>query len=231
MIKGIRELIKDNRTTAFYLFYFTLAPFISDSYLIYLSIRYQEQISSFTFPEYSLLSFILGLCMATGLCHTTLIATVSGYFLGINSVFIVIPTYIFASILGYFLAQKLDNGHFMNTLLRFKKTATIKSNLKNEESKIIFLSRLSPVIPFALMNFLLSVLGANFRKYLIFGTAGMLPRTLLFCYIGSKAGELIQAINAPGQESMSKAITLLLIISSLIGLYYFIKRAITKALK
>jgi len=231
MIKGIRALIKDNRTTAFYLLYFIIAPFISDSYLIYLAISHQEKIAAFTFSDYSLLSLLFSFCMAAGLCHTTLIATVSGYFLGTSSVFIVIPTYILASILGYFLARRLDNGHFMKTLLRFETSGTIAANLKNEEPKIVFLSRLSPVIPFALMNFLLSVLGSNFKKYLIFGTAGMLPRTLLFCYIGSKAEELIQAINAPGQENLSKAITLFLILFSLLGLYYFIKKAITKALK
>ena len=51
--------------------------------------------------------------------------------------------------------------------------------------KIVFLLRLSPVFPFALLNYMLGLTGVKLRDYVLASATGMLPGTLLYVYFGS----------------------------------------------
>ncbi|CAN5812799.1 hypothetical protein BH23GEM3_BH23GEM3_14010 [soil metagenome] len=55
--------------------------------------------------------------------------------------------------------------------------------------KIVFLLRLSPVLPYNLLNYALGLTRVRFRDYLI-AAFGMLPGTVLFVYSGQVAGSL-----------------------------------------
>jgi uncharacterized membrane protein YdjX (TVP38/TMEM64 family) len=54
---------------------------------------------------------------------------------------------------------------------------------------LVLLLRLSPVLPFNLLNYALGVTAVRFRDYLM-GSIGMLPGTLLYVYAGWTIGEL-----------------------------------------
>ncbi|HUE97335.1 MAG TPA: TVP38/TMEM64 family protein [Longimicrobiaceae bacterium] len=56
--------------------------------------------------------------------------------------------------------------------------------------KIVGLLRLSPLLPYNLLNYALGLTAVAFRDYLI-GAIGMLPGTLLYVYSGRVAGELV----------------------------------------
>lgn len=66
--------------------------------------------------------------------------------------------------------------------------------------KIVGLLRLSPLLPFNLLNYSLGLTGVSLRDYVI-GGFGMLPGTLLYVYSGKVAGEL--AVLA-GDEAVSR---------------------------
>lgn len=55
--------------------------------------------------------------------------------------------------------------------------------------KIVLLSRLSPIIPFNLLNYALGVTGVSLKDYVL-GSVGMIPGTVLYVYLGSIAGSL-----------------------------------------
>lgn len=55
--------------------------------------------------------------------------------------------------------------------------------------RIVFLLRLSPVMPFTLLNYLLGLTPVRFVDFLI-GSIGMLPGTVLYVYWGKLAGDV-----------------------------------------
>jgi uncharacterized membrane protein YdjX (TVP38/TMEM64 family) len=56
--------------------------------------------------------------------------------------------------------------------------------------KLVILVRLSPLIPFNVLNYALGVTRVRLRDYALGSFLGMLPVTLLYVYVGSLAGEL-----------------------------------------
>ena len=56
--------------------------------------------------------------------------------------------------------------------------------------KIVGLTRLSPVFPFNLLNYLFGLTRVSLRDYVLASAIGMIPGSLLFVYLGSLAGDL-----------------------------------------
>ncbi|HVB38853.1 MAG TPA: VTT domain-containing protein, partial [Vicinamibacterales bacterium] len=53
--------------------------------------------------------------------------------------------------------------------------------------KLVLLLRLSPIVPFNLLNYALSLSGISPGRYVVASFLGMLPGTLLYVYLGSLA--------------------------------------------
>ena len=62
-----------------------------------------------------------------------------------------------------------------------------------EGLKIAFLLRLSPAIPFNLLNYALGLTRISFRDYVV-ASLGMLPGTLLYVYSGTLVGEVASGV-------------------------------------
>lgn len=90
-----------------------------------------------------------------------------------------------AFLIGRYLARervaKLIEGN-----AKFK---AIDEAVAQEGWKIIGLIRLSPAFPFNVLNYALGLTQVSFRDNLI-GTAGIIPGTFMYVYIGSLAGNL-----------------------------------------
>ena len=53
--------------------------------------------------------------------------------------------------------------------------------------KIVLLTRLSPLFPFSLLNYALSLMRVSLRHYVLASWMGMLPGTVMYVYLGSLA--------------------------------------------
>ena len=80
------------------------------------------------------------------------------------------------------------------TLLRNWVEAKVSGNARftaidravgDQGLKIVFLTRLSPVIPFNLLNYAFGLTRVSLMNYLIGSWIGMLPATLMYVYFGS----------------------------------------------
>ncbi len=76
------------------------------------------------------------------------------------------------------------------------KFAAIDRAVGNEGRKIVFLLRLSPAVPFTLLNYALGLTRVRFADYLV-ASAGMLPGTFLYVYYGKLAGDVAALAGAP----------------------------------
>jgi len=228
---SVLNIIRQNGASFSLLLILFILPFITTSGIIILLINNEELINNFSIIEWLLFYTGACLCMAFAIAHTTFIALVSGYFLGFYSLPYIAIAYLISSLIGYYAAKLLDRGQFFKTIASLKGVDKIVNNLKKNEAKVIFLARLSPVLPFAMTNALLSFLNANLSKFLFAGFLGMLPRTLFFIWIGSKAAYIRQAIEHPQENTIEKVLFAALLLISLGGIYYYINNSFKNNIK
>lgn len=70
------------------------------------------------------------------------------------------------------------------------KLRALDTTVTREGWKIVALMRLSPVIPFNLLNYAFGATRVSLRDYVFASAVGMLPGTAMYTYLGSLAGEL-----------------------------------------
>jgi uncharacterized membrane protein YdjX (TVP38/TMEM64 family) len=85
---------------------------------------------------------------------------------------------------------------------RNEKFRKVDNAIGKQGAKLIFLLRLSPVIPFNLSNYFYGLTAVRFWPYVLASWIGMIPGTFLYVYIGtaSKATVATAAGAEPGQH-------------------------------
>ena len=68
--------------------------------------------------------------------------------------------------------------------------AAIDQAVGREAFKIVLLSRLSPILPFNILNYAFSLTKVPFWKYALASWIGMIPGTIMYVYIGNGLREL-----------------------------------------
>jgi uncharacterized membrane protein YdjX (TVP38/TMEM64 family) len=81
---------------------------------------------------------------------------------------------------GWVAAKTADNPRF----------AAIDEAVGREGWKIVFLTRLSPVFPFNLLNYAYGLTSVSTPAYFLASWIGMLPGTIMYVYFGSLAANL-----------------------------------------
>lgn len=158
-------------------------------------------------------SFII--TMAFALTPTTVIALISGYFLGIMAIIPLVITYCLASVIGYIISKPLGKTFHKTVHQAYPKIDTLVGRMSNySQAGFVFFCRISPILPFAVMNVVLPFVGIKFKPFFWAGMAGMLPRTLLSVVAGSLATNLFNLIKQPNSlASMQVGFVVLLTIS------------------
>jgi len=82
--------------------------------------------------------------------------------------------------------------------------------LQNHGFKIFFLLRLSPIVPFNAINYLAGITGISMKDYTL-ALIGILPGTVLYCFVGASAGGLVEA-----EQGVSKPVTIASVVVGLV---------------
>jgi uncharacterized membrane protein YdjX (TVP38/TMEM64 family) len=93
------------------------------------------------------------------------------------------------STLAFFAARYLVRGLVQVYVDRHPQMAAIDRAVEAEGLRLVFLLRLSPIVPFILLNYVLGVSRVRFRDYLG-GLVGMVPTVAMYVYAGRIAGDL-----------------------------------------
>ncbi len=83
-----------------------------------------------------------------------------------------------------------------------EKFQRIDRAIGEQGAKLVFLLRLSPVIPFNLSNYFYGLTGVRFWPYGLASWIGMMPGTFLYVYIGTAGKTAVSA--AAGGEAMRR---------------------------
>ena len=227
----LKELLQKNASSFISLFLLVVVPVLVSSTLAFYLYQFQSVLEGLTFIEKFFYFVVVSLTMAFALTPTTFVALVTGYYLGWPGFFGVVISYGIASLLGYTVARIMDQGKLLNFLHRFKKAGAVIDELREQSWSLIILSRISPVLPFAFMTFVLSLLRVEVRKFLMASMLGMLPRTLFFFWVGTQAKDILSLLKDPNTGNQGKLLLISLIVISLFGLYYIFNKALKRALR
>ncbi len=225
-MKTIFNILRANGSSLGFAIALTALPLLFSGTVGYLAIQYEGVIRAFEWHQWLILGAVSAITMAFALTPTTLIALISGYLLGWTALFTVIPAYLIASVICYFVARKIDGGNFIQSLSDHPQAQMILRRLKHQELTLVILTKLSPVLPFAVSNVLLALAGAKLRPFFWGAFIGMMPRTLMVIYVGIQANHLSALLDDPFSGWQQWAI-LGLIIISVLGLSKMISNAIS----
>ncbi|WP_046244629.1 TVP38/TMEM64 family protein [Hymenobacter terrenus] len=230
-MRFLRELFQKNFSTLLTMFLLVAVPLLGSSSLLLLLYKRQELLQHLSLGQQLLYFVVIAVTMAFALTPTTFVAIMTGYYLGWTGLPGMVLAYALAAAIGYELAQRLDHGKLRHFLQLFPKAEAVLGELQHQSWQLILLTRLSPVLPFALMTFVLAIVGVPRRRFLAASVLGMLPRSLFFYWLGTQASDVLALLRDPDQGSLSKAVLISLVAASLFGLFIVFNRALQKALR
>lgn len=89
----------------------------------------------------------------------------------------------------YALAAPLARSPLLRRFDRDPRFAAVRGAVAGQGVWVVFLLRLSPVVPYVLLNYALALGGVPFRTVLL-GSVGMLPTITVYVYYGKVVGDV-----------------------------------------
>jgi uncharacterized membrane protein YdjX (TVP38/TMEM64 family) len=89
----------------------------------------------------------------------------------------------------YALAAPLSRSSLARWMDRDPRVAAVRKAVADEGVYVMFLLRLSPVIPFVILNYALALSGVRYSHFLV-ASIGMIPTIVMYVYYGKVAGDV-----------------------------------------
>jgi uncharacterized membrane protein YdjX (TVP38/TMEM64 family) len=99
------------------------------------------------------------------------------------------------SLAAFIIARYLARDWIAARLAKDTRFAAIDAAIAEQGRKVVFLLRLSPVIPFSVLNYALGLTKVRIGDFVL-ASVGMLPGTLLYVYSGKLASVVVGATDA-----------------------------------
>jgi uncharacterized membrane protein YdjX (TVP38/TMEM64 family) len=111
---------------------------------------------------------------------------------------------------AFIVARTAGHDWVVGRLARYPAVDAIGRAVESEAFKVVFLTRLSPLFPFNLLNYAFGLSSVRFKTYVLASWIGMLPGTLMYIYLGSAAHSVAALLSGdlrrtPGQQAMFAA--------------------------
>jgi uncharacterized membrane protein YdjX (TVP38/TMEM64 family) len=97
----------------------------------------------------------------------------------------------------YVVAAPLARSRALGWLDRDARVAAVRRAVVGQGLWVMFLLRLSPLVPYVFLNYALALSGVRYRDYL-FASVGMLPTVAMYVYYGKVVGDV--TLLAAGQS-------------------------------
>jgi len=97
------------------------------------------------------------------------------------------PASVLAATVAFLLGRTVLRDWIRTRIARYPKARALDKAIGTNSFKLILLLRLSPVIPFNILNYALGLSDAKVGRYVVASFIGMLPGTWMYVYLGSLA--------------------------------------------
>jgi uncharacterized membrane protein YdjX (TVP38/TMEM64 family) len=98
---------------------------------------------------------------------------------------VVSPASVLAASVAFAIARRFGRGWIARRFEGDRRFEAIDRAIARQGFKITALLRLSPVVPYSLLNYMLGLTNVRFRHYVVGSALGMLPGTIVYVYLGS----------------------------------------------
>ena len=89
----------------------------------------------------------------------------------------------------YVLGVPMSRSRLMARLTRDRRVAAVRDAVRGEGAWVMFLLRLSPLVPFNILNYALALSGVRYADFAI-ALIGMIPAILMYTYYGKVVGDV-----------------------------------------
>ncbi|SKC15972.1 TVP38/TMEM64 family protein [Dyadobacter psychrophilus] len=202
----------------------TVVPLVTTSIVTAWAVGHESELRNWPFEWWVVATLILTLASSVALTPPTFLALVYGYFLAWTALPLLFGLNLGAIAIIYGSANFLHASSIRSYLIQvYPQVNTLLRRFYQNELRLIFFAKLSPVLPFAITNLFFAMAGARFKQVLAGGTLGMIPRTVLAVWAGREARDIRYLLEHPNEGLATKIILIILIIVSTIGIGYFFK--------
>ena len=228
---SLKHFISKNRSIVSGMGFVSLVPLTVSSAITAFLIQNQSDFQNLTNSQWGLAFLVSTLTMALAITPTTFIALVSGFFLGWQAAPAMIVAYLTASAIGFVVGKSLDNGRLLNSISTSSRFHHLVNEMKRQDWLLMIMVRISPILPFSLINLLLPASGIRFRVFIIAGFIGMLPRTLFSIWVGLQGQNLYQLLQNPDSNTVTTALMIVTTVLSIGGLMFIFLRSLNNQIK
>ncbi|QKD83596.1 TVP38/TMEM64 family protein [Thermoleptolyngbya sichuanensis A183] len=144
-----------------------------------------------------ILAFILIYNLATLLFIPASLLTLGGgalYGIVWGTVYVLLASTL-GAVFAFMIGRYVARGWICQWIQAHPQFQAIDAAIAQQGLKIVFLTRLSPLFPFNLLNYLFGITCVSLKDYVI-GSLGMIPGTFLYVYFGSLVGD-VAALHMP----------------------------------
>jgi uncharacterized membrane protein YdjX (TVP38/TMEM64 family) len=89
----------------------------------------------------------------------------------------------------YALASPLARTRWMRRVTRDQRVAAVKNAVAGGGVRIMLLLRLSPLVPYSILNYALALSGVRYADFVV-ALLGMIPAIILYTYYGKVVGDV-----------------------------------------
>jgi uncharacterized membrane protein YdjX (TVP38/TMEM64 family) len=136
------------------------------------------------------LTFIVGYGVAAVLLAPAFLLTLTaGAIWGMTGIVYVMLGATLGAVLAFFSGRYFVRQFVERYVERHPRLAAIDRAVEIEGFRLILLLRLSPIVAYVLLNYVLGISRVRFRDYLA-GSIGMLPTVTAYVYVGKVIGDV-----------------------------------------
>src|ERR1700683_1774238 len=100
------------------------------------------------------------------------------------------------SVFSLFITRYLLRGWAVRQMAKYPRLQALDKAIAHEDWKLVFLTHLSPLMPFSLINYSLGLTRISAWRFVLATESGAVPATVVYVYIGTLIGNLARI--APG---------------------------------
>ena len=89
----------------------------------------------------------------------------------------------------YALASPLSRSQWIQRVTSDSRVAAVRAAVVGEGVWVMFLLRLSPLVPYTVLNYALALAGVRYTEFLI-ALVGMIPAIIMYAYYGKIVGDV-----------------------------------------
>jgi uncharacterized membrane protein YdjX (TVP38/TMEM64 family) len=98
------------------------------------------------------------------------------------------------SVLSLLVARFLLRDWVTRRIAKYPRLKIVENALAHDDWKLVFLTRLSPIMPFSLINYSLGLTRISTGRFLFATELGAVPATCIYVYIGTLIGNLARIV-------------------------------------